>query len=299
MSRLTDVQVDIPGESREGFSYDAVGNRLSQDGIEGESSYNHNNELVTFATTEYEYDANGNATQLLFDNTVMFTYHYNDQDRLMNVEDVNNNTIAEYSYDPFGRRLWKDVSGTRTYFFYADEGLLGEYDSNGAEIRSYRYKPDSTWTVDPLWLKENGEYHYYQTDHLGTPQKLVKQNGAVTWSAGYSAFGQATVEVETVTNNLRFPGQYYNWMRYYASEIGRYLRIDPISPFSSPKKGGDGVRNVKLFNSHSQVIFEKEHFYALILDNMWSFFDIWHWRKSIISMRNYPKTWRETRIVAT
>ncbi|MCP4397207.1 MAG: hypothetical protein GY801_07900, partial [bacterium] len=162
--------------------------------------------------------------------------HYNAQDRVVKVDDVNGNTVSEYFYDPFGRRLWKEVGGTRTFFFYADEGLVSEYDAAGNEIRAYGYRPDSIWTTDPLWLKQGGEYYFYQNDHLGTPQKLVRQNGAVVWSASYSAFGQARMEVETVTNNLRFPGQYfdaetelhYNWHRYYASVTGRYLRSDPL-----------------------------------------------------------------------
>ncbi len=156
--------------------------------------------------------------------------------RLVKVEDVNGSTIAEYAYDPFRRRLWKEVSGTRTFFFYADEGLVAEYDAAGNEILTYGYKPDSTWTTDPLWLKEGGEYYFYQNDHLGTPQKLVKMNGAIAWSGSYTAFGRTNVEIETITNNLRFPGQYYdaetglhyNWHRYYAPGIGRYLRTDPI-----------------------------------------------------------------------
>ena len=234
--RLTHVEVDIPEEENEGFSYDAVGNRLSESGVEGEWTYNENNELLTFANTEYTYDENGNATRLLLDGTVMFIYHYNAQDRLVKVDDVNENTIAEYAYDPFGRRLWKEVDGTRTYFFYADEGLVAEYDAAGTEILSYGYRPDSTWMTDPLWLKQGGEYYFYQNDHLGTPQKLVEQNGAIAWSAEYTAFGKATIEVETVVNNLRFPGQYfdtetglhYNWFRYYAPGVGRYLRKDPI-----------------------------------------------------------------------
>jgi len=77
----------------------------------------------------------------------------------------------------------------------------------------------------------------YQNDHLGTPQKLTAVNGAVVWSAKYSSFGEADVDPSsTITNNLRFPGQYfdeetglhYNYFRYYEPKVGRYLRRDPI-----------------------------------------------------------------------
>ena len=211
--------------------------RVGWDGKTREAATPTKNKLLCVAEIEHPYDDNGNATQLLFNNAAMFSYHDNAQDRQVRVEDVNGSTSAEYAYDPFGRRLWKEVGATRTYFFYADEGLVAEYDATGTETTSYGYKPDSTWTTDPLWLKQGGEYYFYQNDHLGTPQKLVKQNGAVVWSAGYTAFGQATVEVEIVTNNLRFPGQYYdaetklhyNRFRYYDPMIGRFLRADPLN----------------------------------------------------------------------
>ncbi len=113
---------------------------------------------------------------------------------------------------------------------------MAEYDATDNEQASYGYRPDSTWTTDPLWQKRDGEYYFYQNDHLGTPQKLVKQNGAVVWSASYTAFGQATLEIQVITNNLRFPGQYadaetglhYNNQRYYDPRIGRYRNADPI-----------------------------------------------------------------------
>ncbi|MCP4285496.1 MAG: type IV secretion protein Rhs, partial [Gammaproteobacteria bacterium] len=199
--------------------------------------HNANNELTVYGDDiTYDYDANGNMIRKSA-GSVAVNYIYNVQYRLIRVEDeLSGLVLAEYYYDPFGRRLWKEVDGTRTYFFYSDEGLVAEYDETGNELRSYGYQPDSTWTTDPLWLKQNGQYYWYQNDHLGTPQKLIDINGTEVWSAQYTAFGEAQVQVETVTNNLRFPGQYfdpetglhYNWFRYYDPGIGRYLRVDPI-----------------------------------------------------------------------
>jgi RHS repeat-associated protein len=165
---------------------------------------------------------------------------YNIEDRLTEVWDGEVSTgslTASYYYDPFGRRLWKDVGGTRTHFLYADEGLIGEFDGSGQEIKTYGYKPGSMWTTDPLFMKEGGNYYFYHNDHLGTPQKLTSTNGAVVWSAKYNSFGEATVDASsTITNPLRFPGQhydqetglYYNYHRYYDTVIGKYLRPDPI-----------------------------------------------------------------------
>ena len=95
-------------------------------------------------------------------------------------------------------------------------------------------------STDPLFVKQNGQYYFYHTDHLGTPQKLTAVNGTVVWSAMYSSFGDAQVlSASTVENPLRLPGQYedqetglhYNWHRHYDPELGRYLNVDPIGLF--------------------------------------------------------------------
>ena len=222
--------------SDEAFTYDAVGNRLT-DTITSEIwVYNQNNELESYDNTSYEYDANGNMTKKTV-NGVATLFFYNMEDRLERVEDESGTIIAQYSYDPFGRRLWKEASGIRTYFMYADEGLIGEYKTDGTETKTYGWQPGSTWSTDPLFMKQGSEYYFYHNDHLGTPQKMTSVNGAVVWSAQYNSFGKAEVDpASTVESNLRFPGQYFdaetdlhqNFWRYYNPDMGRYLKGDPI-----------------------------------------------------------------------
>ena len=149
--------------------------RVGWNGKTREAATPTKNKLLCVAEIQHPYDDNGNATQLLLDGAVMFTYHDNVQDRLVKVEDLNGNTIAEYAYDPFGRRLWKEVGGTRTSFFYADEGLVAEYDAAGNESTSYGYRPDSTLDTDPLWMRYKDAYYFYQNDH---PRHAPEIDGA-------------------------------------------------------------------------------------------------------------------------
>ena len=143
-----------PIQTDEAFTYDAVGNRLTDADTAGNWTYNDNNELLTTDNIQYIYDANGNMVQKT-DGGVVTNYIYNVEDRLTEVRDDSGSLIAEYYYYPFGRRLWKEVDGITTYFLYADEGLVGEYDATGVEIITYGYSPGSTWTTVPLFMKQS------------------------------------------------------------------------------------------------------------------------------------------------
>ena len=232
LQRLTEAVNPLSAD--EAYTYDALGNRLTAGGVPGTWSYNANNELLGYDNVSFAYDDNGNTTRKTV-GVQETNYVYDVEDRLVRVEDGVGRAIAEYYYDPFGRRLWKEVDGTRTYFVYSDEGLIGEYDESGAEIRGYGYAPDSQWSTDPLFYKQQGQYYWYQNDHLGTPQKIIETSGRVVWSAVYDSFGNIQIETAEIVNNLRFAGQYhdaetglnYNLNRYYDPTIGRYLRTDP------------------------------------------------------------------------
>ena len=88
----------------------------------------------------------------------------------------------------------------------------------------------------------SGPLYYVHNDHLGAPQALTNEAGAVVWRASYDPFGQATVNEDAdgdgqrVVMNRRLAGQYfdsetglhYNWHRYYDPKLGRYISSDPI-----------------------------------------------------------------------
>ena len=233
LDRLISVTAP-PGD--ESFTYDAVGNRLSEAGIAGAWNYNENYELQGYGDIGYEYDLNGNTVRKTQGGTQQLRLVYDQSDRLIEARDDGDAVIGRYVYDPFGRRLWKEADGTRIYFLYAEEGLVGEYDQSGALIRGYGYQPDSPWTADPVFLRTATDTYFYQNDHLGTPQRIADRAGAIVWAATYKGFGDVQTATNQIENPLRFPGQYedretglhYNWHRSYNRELGRYINGDPI-----------------------------------------------------------------------
>ena len=87
--------------------------------------------------------------------------------------------------------------------------------------------------------------YYVQTDQLGTPRQVLKPgvtpaSDTLVWKWDYfannSAFGENAPSVQTLTFNLRYPGQYfdaetglnYNYFRDYEPGTGRYVESDPI-----------------------------------------------------------------------
>ena len=229
--------VDAPGDNHdEAYTYDPVGNRLTANGVSGSWTYNNDNALLSYGNTSFTYDANGSMTRKTegADSTV---YVYNLENRLSEVRAGDGASIATYYYDPFGKRLWKDVGGKKIYFHYAQEGMVAEFDAAGNQTIGYGFRPNWPWGTDPLLMKNGKSYVFYKTNTIGTPEELFDRNARVVWGARFSAFGERTVEGEgIVENRLRMPGQYndveiglnYNLHRYFSFDIGRYKSVDPI-----------------------------------------------------------------------
>ena len=93
------------------------------------------------ARMSYGYDRNGSRTEEYREGKLWRRYAYGASGRLLRVEDADGEVLAEYGYDPFGRRMWKKVGEETTYFLYTHEGLSAEYDAQGTLIREYRRWP--------------------------------------------------------------------------------------------------------------------------------------------------------------
>jgi RHS repeat-associated protein len=65
---------------------------------------------------------------------------------------------------------------------------------------------------------------------------MTNESGSVVWEGEFLPFGEELSITGSITNNLRFPGQYYdvetglhqNWHRDYKPEVGRYIQFDPM-----------------------------------------------------------------------
>jgi RHS repeat-associated protein len=122
------------------------------------------------------------------------SFVYDAQERLIQVSDGGNIVamlIAQYRYDPFGRRILKtltqagadnantpqakllasgantpNVNPGSTYYGYTDEGLVAEYASqnsatpstpatnNGDMLAAYGYLPNQTWQTNPAYKRD-------------------------------------------------------------------------------------------------------------------------------------------------
>jgi RHS repeat-associated protein len=251
------------------WTYDRVGNRLSMvqnnppEKVQDLSYKERSNQLTSYQGSDgeknYQYDLAGNPLRI-----GQTRYFYNPTGRLREVK-LHDGTSINYSYNINGERisktmLEKDKRVRINYFLYSGANLETEADADGHVSAHYIYightpiakleypsAKNLANTQTPSFFEKitrlvkapiapETRIFAIHSNHLGTPQIVTNSSQNIVWRAGYSAFGQANVDIQKITLNLRFPGQYfdketgthYNYFRDYDPGTGRYIQSDPI-----------------------------------------------------------------------
>ncbi len=142
--------------------------------------------------------------------------------------------LGEYIYNGKGQRAEKWIASENkcTIYHYDLNGLLiAESTSSGTIKAEYVYL-----NGQPLAKIENNSMYFYHNDHLGSPMMMTNSSASTVWEGEFLPFGEEYYVSGSITNNLRFPGQYYdsetglhyNYYRDYNPAIGRYVEADPI-----------------------------------------------------------------------
>jgi RHS repeat-associated protein len=239
LNRLTSATSGTGGYGSFSWTYDKVSNRLTQTLGSATTTYGYTSgtnrlaSITSGGTITVSTNANGNITSVPpAGSSTAATFAYNVANRLSSVTG-SPLAISSLLYDGVGRRFSKQNPGSNpTYYTYDLNGNLLEENDNGA-VTDYIYL---NGTPVGTFVPSTGALYYIHGDRQGTPQFVTNSSQAVVWSTLYQPLGTTTVPIGSITQNLRFPGQYfdgetgfnYNLNRDYMPNLGRFPEADPI-----------------------------------------------------------------------
>ncbi|MGN0691695.1 MAG: RHS repeat-associated core domain-containing protein, partial [Oscillospiraceae bacterium] len=264
--RLTSETItDENGTTVYTYAYDSVSNRTlkTENGAETAYVYNSLNQLVSDSDTSYEYDLNGNLVRVIgTDKSAL--YEYNAENKLVKATVQNGNlvTVETYTYDYAGNRTSKTTTssnGSVEYVKYLNDNsaltnVLAEIDENGTAKCTY------TIGADLISQERDGKVSVYLYDGHGSVVGLADENGVVTDTYAYDAFGNLIDSTGSTQNCYRYCGEqfdettglYYLRARYMDTSTGRFISQDtyqgdtndPVSLHKYLYCNSDPVNNV-------------------------------------------------------
>ena len=232
------------------YTYDAAGNRLSEDNGSQKTVYTYNGlDQIQRATTakglavdevkDYTYDANGNQTAIKSTKTgKTLNYAYDAENRLEEVSVTKDGTTAQIqrnTYNGEGQRIQK-IEGDQTINYYYQDGTVSyTTDGNGSQTGQNLIGLEGNVIGTQRYEENSTAYYTYHKDIQGSTTTLMKEDGSVDASYEYTDFGETTVHGDNKAGNEvcytggiydSTTGLYYLNARYYNPEDGRFLTED-------------------------------------------------------------------------
>lgn len=250
-----------PGEA---FRYDPDGNAHETGAGAPPRAYQRGGRLLRKGDATYRWDDGGRLVEKRVTPAdgappQVWTYRWNGAG-LMQSASGPDGVLVELTYDALGRRVQKRVSrpsrpGDRptpvsvTRFVWDGDVLAHELTRVArrggdpvVETRTYCFDDDTFAPVAHRDARRDAEgqgsarWFHYVNDPLGTPDRLVSDEGRVACELSPGAWGRAPLDAGETRTPLRFPGQYhddetglcYNRHRYYDPDTGHFTSADPI-----------------------------------------------------------------------
>jgi RHS repeat-associated protein len=210
------------------YTYDPVGNRLTETTLAGTTNYVYDNanRLASVGGVPYSWSDNGN---LLSDGT--YTYAYDHASRLTSA--TWGTLVYAFAYNGLGDRLRQTVAGTPTnYTLDASASLSAGLAGGLTQVLSdgtnaYLYGNARIGEEQP------GGWQYHLGDELGSVRQLVDANVGVALGRAYEPFGDPLLTTGAGSSIFGFTGEQrdgtglvYLRARYYAPTQGRFLTRD-------------------------------------------------------------------------
>ena len=249
----------LPEHARaELFRYDATGNVHEAGASPVGREYGHGDKLYRREDTEYVWDAAARLSERRTRrpgeaDAQVWSHRWDAAGRLQEVR-APDGTVVELRYDALARRVQKRVSRPRgaqgtltpvslTRFVWDGDVLVHEITTRAAEAgdpvveeRTYWFEDDGFEPVAHHTKgrgEDAGKWLYYVNDAVGTPDRLLSDDGRVVAELDRLAWGAVEGEAPTP---IRSQGQYadeetglvYNRYRYYDPTAGRFTSPDPI-----------------------------------------------------------------------
>jgi RHS repeat-associated protein len=249
------------------YSLDGVGNRTSVTENGTPTNYTMNaasppadyqmNQYTTVGGSSLTYDANGN---LKTDGTFQYFYDYRNQ--LSQVKNAAGTlVVADYSFDPYNRRIQKSVGGVMTKFLFDGDQTVEERDASNTVQATYVWGTCASCPNSLVSFRRSGQDYYVHRNSLETPSAVSDASGNVVERYDYDSFGAVTIRngagtiisSSAIGNPYLYTGQrfdpetgFYDYhRRMYSPTPGRFLQRDPIGVWTDPNNLGNGFTYVQ------------------------------------------------------
>ncbi len=197
----------------------------------------------------FNYDASGNQTGFLYQNSDKRTITWDEEDRASIINE-NGQNLTQALYDARGNRTNNFSEGQETVYF--DQFLTLR---NGTFPTKHIFADGAIVAdkIDPIWM-DNPPTLYYHSDHLGSLQLATNDGQELIQHEEYFPSGELWVDESDsrYQNYLRFlfngkefdqaTKLYYYGARYYDPHQSQWISADPALAGYLKGNGSAGVR---------------------------------------------------------